>query len=49
MLNIDTGRMQELKFVDEEKDMRVTIDSRCKFLSHIVKQCPSKTLHRKSR
>ena len=38
MLNIDNGQMQELKFIDEEKDLRVIIDSKLKFSSHIVNQ-----------
>ena len=38
MMNIDIGQMQELKFIDEEKDLGVIIDSKLKFLSHIVKQ-----------
>ena len=37
-MNIDIGQMQELKFIDEGKDLGVIIDSKLKFLSHIVKQ-----------
>ena len=38
MMNIDIGQMQELKFIDEEKDLGVIIDSKLKFSSHIVNQ-----------
>ena len=38
MINIDIGQMQELKFIDEEKDLGVIIDSKLKFSSHIVNQ-----------
>ena len=38
MLNIDIGQMQELQFIDEEKDLGVTIDLKLKFSSHIVNE-----------
>ena len=38
MLNIDIGQMQELQFIDEEKDLGVTIDLQLKFSSDIVKE-----------
>ena len=31
MLNIDLGQMQELQFIDEERDLSVIIDSKLKF------------------
>ena len=36
MMNIDTGQKQELKFIDEEKDLGAIVDSKLKFSSHIV-------------
>ena len=38
MLNIDIGQMQDLKFIDKEKDVGVIIDSKLKFSSHIFNQ-----------
>ena len=38
MLNIDIGQMQELQFIDEEKDLGVTIDLKLKFSNHIVNE-----------
>ena len=38
MMNIDIGQMLELKFIDEEKDLGVIIDSKLKFFSYIVNQ-----------
>ena len=38
MLNINIGRMQESKFIDEEKDPGVIIYSKLKFSSYIVNQ-----------
>ena len=38
MMNIDIGQKQELKFIDEEKDLGVIVDSKLKFSSHIVNQ-----------
>ena len=38
MMNIDIGQKQELKFIDEEKDLGVIVHSELKFLSHIVNQ-----------
>ena len=38
MLNIDIGQMQELQFIDEEKDLGVTIDLKLKFSSYIVNE-----------
>ena len=38
MLNIDIGQMQELQFIDEEKDLGVTIDLKLKFSSHIFNE-----------
>ena len=38
MMNIDIGQMLELKFIDEEKDLGVIIDSKLKFSSYIVNQ-----------
>ena len=38
MMNIDIGQKQELKFIDKEKDQCVIVDSKLKFLSHIVSQ-----------
>ena len=38
MLIIDIGQMQELKFIREEKDIGVIIDSKLKFSSHTVNQ-----------
>ena len=37
-MNIDIGQMLELKFIDEEKDLGVIIDSKLKFSSYIVNQ-----------
>ena len=36
MINIDIGQKQELKFINEEKDLGVIVDSKLKFWSHIV-------------
>ena len=38
MMNIDIGQMLELKFIDEEKDLGVIIDSKLKFSSYVVNQ-----------
>ena len=38
MMNIDIGQKQELKFIDEEKDLGVIVDSKLKFSSLIVNQ-----------
>ena len=38
MMDIDIGQMQELKFIDDEKDLGVITDSKLKFSSHIVNQ-----------
>ena len=37
-MNIDIGQKQELKFIDEEKDLGVIVDSKLKFSSLIVNQ-----------
>ena len=38
MMNIDIGQMQELKFIDEEKDLGVITDSKLNFSIHTVNQ-----------
>ena len=38
MMNIYIGQKQELKFIDEEKDLGVIVDSKLNFSSHIVNQ-----------
>ena len=38
MMNIDIGQKRELKFIDEEKDLGVQVDSKLKFSSHLVNQ-----------
>ena len=38
MMNIDIGQKQELKFIDEEKDLGVVVGSKLKISSHIVNQ-----------
>ena len=43
MVNVDIDQMQELKFIDKEKDLGVIIDSKLKFLSHIVNQVKKPT------
>ena len=37
-MNIDIGQKQELKFIDEVKDLGVIVDSKLTFSSHIVNQ-----------
>ena len=38
MMDIDIGQMQELMFIDEEKDLGIIIYSKLKFSSHIVNE-----------
>ena len=38
MMNIDIGQKQELKFIDEEKDLGVVVGSKLKISNHIVNQ-----------